>query len=483
MVLASVAQTELAKQLIDRLMVVIGDVHLKKLVEPAVEMPEVGPSDQLYIVFTSGSTGVPKGVTTTHSNFSSAIRHQQTSMGFKNTSRVYDFVKYAFDVTWSNFLHTMTSGGCLCIPSETEAIDNLADSFLKYRANFVDLTPSAASTIRPANLPTLNHLLFSGEVLYTHIGAQWAEQATVLNTYGPAECSVKATFARIGETEAQVANIGRGFGLCTWIVQPINHDKLVPIGVVGELLLEGPLIGAGYLGDTSRTQTAFIENPPWLVRELPHDASSGAPGHPGRCGRLYKTGDLVRYEPDGTMTFVGRNNAQVKINGQRVELGDVECHVRNNIAIADVQVQVFAEILTPSQSDISILMVFIHVFNERHADDSVLDHTGQTARILTGLNERLAAHVSAYTIPSAYLVLKELPMTTTGKADRRRLREIGQKLAFEQIMALSSGSDGGQLPRTATERQLRSLWTQVLGIKTSETIKADHKLEEIQSQP
>ena len=473
-VLASVAQTELAKQLTDRPMVVISDVHLKKLAEPAVEMPEVGPSDQLYIVFTSGSTGVPKGVTTTHSNFSSAIRHQQTSMGFKNTSRVYDFVKYAFDVTWSNFLHTMTSGGCLCIPSETEAIDNLADSFLKYRANFVDLTPSVASTIRPADLPALNHLLFSGEVLHTHIGAQWAEQATVLNTYGPAECSVKATFARIGETEAQVANIGRGFGLCTWIVQPINHDKLVPIGVVGELLLEGPLIGAGYLGDTSRTQTAFIENPPWLVRGLPHDASSGAPGHPGRCGRLYKTGDLVRYEPDGTMTFVGRNNAQVKINGQRVELGDVEYHVRNNIAIADVQVQVFAEILTPSQSDTSILMVFIHVFNERHADDSALDHTGQTARILTGLNERLAAHVSAHMIPSAYLVLKELPMTTTGKADRRRLREIGQKLTFEQIMALSSGSDGGQLPRTATERQLRSLWTQVLGIRTSETIKADH---------
>ncbi|KAF2468358.1 acetyl-CoA synthetase-like protein [Lindgomyces ingoldianus] len=455
-VLVSIAQTELAKQLTDRPM-------------PAVEMPEVKPLDQLYIVFTSGSTGVPKGVATTHSNFSSAIQHQQTSMGFKSTSWVYNFVKYAFDVTWSNFLHTMTSGGCLCIPSETEAIDNLADSFLKYRANFIDLTPSVASTIRPADLPALNHLLFSGEVLPTHIGAQWAERAIVLNTYGPAECSVKATFARISETEAQVANIGRGFGLCTWIVQPINHPKLVPVGVVGELLLEGPLIGTGYLGDVSRMQTAFLENPPWLVRGLPHDASSGAPSHPGRYGRLYKTGDLVRYESVGTMTFVGRNNAQVKINGQRVELGDVEYHVRNNIAIADMQVQVYT----------SILMVFVHVVNEQRADDSAIDRTGQSAMILTGLNERLAAHVPAHMIPSAYLVLKELPMTTTGKADRRRLREIGEKLTFEQIMALSSGSDGGQQPCTATERQLRNLWAQVLSIKTSDTIKVDHNFFQI----
>ncbi|KAL8800465.1 MAG: hypothetical protein Q9182_005177 [Xanthomendoza sp. 2 TL-2023] len=283
----------------------------------------------------------------------------------------------------------------------------------------------------------------------------------------------------MGETEAQVANIGRGFGLCTWIVQPTNLEKLVPVGVVGELLLEGPLAGAGYLGDASRMQTAFIENPPWLARGLPHDASSGAPSHPGRCGRLYKTGDLVRYEPDGTMTFVGRNDAQAKINGQRVEHGDVEYHVRDNIVIADLQVQVFAEILTPSLCDTSILMVFIHVVNERHADDSALDHTRQSARILTGLNERLAAHLPTHMTPSAYLVLKGLPLTTTGKADRRRLREIGQKLTFEQIMALNSGSDRGDQPCTTTERQLRSLWAQVLGIKTLDTIKADHNFFQI----
>ena len=119
-------------------------------------------------------------------------------------------------------------------------------------------------------------------------------------------------------------------------MQPTNHEKLVPISVVGELLLERSLIGAGYLGDASRTQTAFIKSPPWLVRGLLHDASLGASSHHGRCGQLYKTGDLVRYEPDGTMNFVSRNDAQVKINGQRVELGDIKYHVRNNIAIADL---------------------------------------------------------------------------------------------------------------------------------------------------
>ena len=289
---------------------------------------------------------------------------------------------------------------------QTNAIDNLADYFLKYRAKFADLIPSIASAIQPADLSTLSHLLFSVEVLPTHVGAQWAERAIVINIYSLAKCIVKAIFMRFGETKAQLANIDRGCGLCTWNVQPTNHEKLVPIGADRELLLKTSLMGAGYLGDASRTQIAFIESPPWLVSGLPHNVSSGAASHHGRCGQLHESGDLVRYESDGTLTFISRNDAQVKINGQRVELGDIEHHVRNHIFIADKQVQMFAEIPTPSRSDTSILMVFVHVVNERHADDSALNRTRQSARILTGLNKRLAVHVPAHITPSTYLVLK-----------------------------------------------------------------------------
>lgn len=452
-ILTSSANEEKTTCLTDCIAVPVSEGHFAELDMTSSSLPEVKPFNKLYIVFTSGSTGVPKGVIITHANFSSAIRYQQAALGFKSTSRVYDFVKYAFDVTWSNFLHTMTAGACLCIPSETETSNNITSSLISYGANFADLTPSVASTLRPADLTTLDHLLFSGEALTTDLAVQWAEKATVLNTYGPAECSVKATFAVVGNADASAASIGPGFGMCTWIVLPNDQNKLVPIGVPGELLLEGPLVGLGYLNDPAKSNAAFIEDPTWLVR--------GASTHVGRRGRLYKTGDIVRYNGDGSMTFVGRKDAQVKINGQRLELGDVEHHVRTNI-VHEAQVQVFAEVIKPQGSSKSMLLAFVHVGEELTTTPS--SRNEQTSKITAGLNERLASKVPGYMIPSAYLLLDESPMTATGKTDRRRLREMGQELTFEEVVELNSRSGEYKSPSTTMEKRIRGLWASVLGI-------------------
>ncbi|KAM4054534.1 AMP-binding enzyme [Hirsutella rhossiliensis] len=121
--------------------------------------------------------------------------------------------------------------------------------------------------------------------------------------------------------------MGKGIGLVTWVVEAENHDALSPLGCVGELLLEGPLVGQGYLDDPERTAAAFIRDPVWLLQ--------GPPGQPGRHGRLYKTGDLVRYNEDGTLTFFGRKDAQVKIRGQRVELGEIEHALRSHQSVDD----------------------------------------------------------------------------------------------------------------------------------------------------
>ncbi|KAK8064710.1 Amino acid adenylation [Apiospora phragmitis] len=451
MILTSASREDMATRLTSTIAVPVSDALLANLDEIPNALPEITPRNKLYVVFTSGSTGLPKGVIITHSNFSSAIRHQQAALGFKNTSRVYDFVKYAFDVTWSNFLHTMTAGACLCIPSETEASNNITGSLVSYKANFVDLTPSVASTMRPTDLTTLEHLLFSGEALTTNLAAQWAEQATVLNTYGPAECSVKATFTVVGEADTSASSIGPGVGMCTWIVQPTNHNKLVPIGCVGELVLEGPLVGAGYLKDPEKTQATFIDDPVWLLR--------GGPGTAGRSGRLYKTGDVVRYNADGSMTFVGRKDAQVKISGQRLELGDVEHHVRTNIA-HDAEVQVLAEVIQPRESSKSILIGFIY-----GGDDAKGSLSKKLREVTSSLNERLATHVPAYMIPSAYIILDKLPMTATGKTDRRHIRNIGRGLTFEEVMALNAPRGEYKPPSTPSEKLMQRLWASVLGIK------------------
>ncbi|CAI6092442.1 unnamed protein product [Clonostachys chloroleuca] len=106
-----------------------------------------------------------------------------------------------------------------------------------------------------------------------------------------------------------IGSIGKGIGVNTWVVDVVSGRSLVPVGGVGELLLEGPSVGPGYLGDPEKTSEVFIEDPAWLAR--------GDADRAGRSGRLYKTGDLVRYNQDGSLTFIGRKDAQVKIHGQR----------------------------------------------------------------------------------------------------------------------------------------------------------------------
>ncbi|KAG8408240.1 putative NRPS-like protein biosynthetic cluster [Metarhizium acridum] len=335
--------------------VVVDNEHMAKLSRRPMPRTDVQPWHKLYVVFTSGSTGTPKGAIITHANFSSAIRHQQFGMGFKSSSRVYDFVKYAFDISWSNVLHTLTAGGCLCIPSDSEALNDLAGSFRRYNANFLDVNPSVASTLQPSELGSLEHLQFGGEFLSGHMASEWAKHCETLNTYGPAECSIRATFVPMDENTGATP------------------------------------IGDGYLGDAKKTAAAYIDDPKWLVR--------GAPGHPGRHGRLYKSGDLVRYNTDGSLTFFARKDSQVKINGQRVELGDVEYHVQANVADS-VEVEAVADVITPRGSSKSILVAFLHI-----KDCLAIEANGLQAemrRVTAGLEDRLSRRVPAYMIPYAY---------------------------------------------------------------------------------
>ncbi|CAI6092447.1 unnamed protein product, partial [Clonostachys chloroleuca] len=453
LVLASPSKKELANRLTDQPIVLIDDSYINQIPAPGKKtLPLIKPSDWLYIVFTSGSTGTPKGVVISHENFSSAIEHQQEGLGYRASSRVFDFAMYAFDVTWSNFLHTLTAGGCLCIPSDSDAKNNIVGSLRAFKANFADLTPSLASTMRPAELK-LDRLLFSGEALSGKLAYEWAQHSVPLNTYGPAECSVKTSWDIVGQNNEDAAtSIGIGYGLITWVVQPLNYNQLSPIGSIGELLLEGPLVSSGYLFDPEKTSTSFIHDPDWLVR--------GTATRPGRRGRLYKTGDLVRYNADGNLIFMGRKDTQVKIHGQRVELGDVEHHVRDNIR-SDAVEQVLAEIVTPRDSKTSVLVAFVSA----DLSSPVEGFEEAIKKLLAGLDERLLAHIPAYMIPSAYIPIQSVPIAATGKADRRKLRNMAEKMTLEELVALTSNEGDRRAPSSPEEKQLQELWGSVLEIE------------------
>lgn len=459
-VLSSLSNQELAKSLgISQTVVTVNDVALSQMMKNSEnrKLPVVNPSNRLYVVFTSGSTGTPKGVIITHSNYSSAIHYQQEAHGFKSTSRVYDFASYAFDVSWSNILHTLVVGACLCIPSDEDRRDNLAESIDRFGATHVDVTPSVARVIPDSTLRKVDTLVLGGEKLPLEDARRWSSLVDLKNPYGPSECTPTATIATIKPDGNFQGEIGKGLGLNTWVVDVDDRDTLVSIGNIGELLLEGPLVGAGYLNDPEKSAAAFIENPKFLL------LGGDGPDQPGRPGRLYKTGDLVYYNRDGSLTFVGRKDTQVKINGQRVELSDVESHVLKHIPNTTVR-SIAAETIVPKTSSSAVLVVFMEISLPRsgaHGQDHLLTYT---KGIISGLSEKLRTEIPSYMIPAVYIPLEAFPLSQTGKTDRRALRAIGEAMDLTELAALNAFHTERRPPNTGMETQLQRLWCEVLEI-------------------
>jgi len=205
--------------------------------------------------------------------------------------------------------------------------------------------------------------------------------------------------------------------------------------------------------DPEKTAVSFVEDPPWLL--------CGGLGYSGRHGRLYKTGDLVRYNPDGTLVFIGRKDAQVKIRGQRVELGEVGYYVRRALEDGG-EASVVAEVIRPDGSNNPMLVAFLTISKDTNEPE---DKVSEALKYLTkGLEEQLADQLPAYMIPSAYIPIDKVPMTATGKRDRRRLWEIGGSMTLEQLAALNPQRAERREPSTVAEQQLQQLWASVLGI-------------------
>ncbi|KAL6790347.1 hypothetical protein GGI42DRAFT_365191 [Trichoderma sp. SZMC 28013] len=410
-------------------------------------LPSTSPSDIVYISFTSGTTGQPKGACISHSNVRSAVHYQGKKLGFHRGARVFDFAPYSFDVAWSNFLHTLCAGGCLCIASEPDMVNDLSSAITAFKATLINITPTVLRTVSP--IPsTIETVLLSGEMPYRQNVTEWAGRVRLLNTYGPTECTFKCAFSVISPSQEGRPDIGTGVGFSTWLVDPNNSDRLAAIGAVGELYLEGPLVGQGYLSDPEKTAMAFVNNPPWLL--------AGSSNRAGRRGRLYKTGDLVKYKPDGRLLFVGRkDNSQLKIRGQRVEIGDVEHHVR---ACLDDSLPIIVDIIQPLGSDSFSLTMFV---SEKNMD------TGRVKKLLDGLGDKLRDVLPAFMIPSIYLPIDDIPVASTGKVDRRSLRQMGSAMSWDKILALQSTILSNKEycePSTDKEKQLSTVWAEVLGL-------------------
>ncbi|KAI3319449.1 peptide synthetase [Xylariaceae sp. AK1471] len=426
-------------------------------VKTPLDLPKVLPSTNLYIQFTSGSTGKPKGVVISHANFTSGAVPRAEAVGYQPHSRVLDFASYAFDVCIDCMLCTLSVGGCLCIPSDADRINDLSGAIRNMNVNMAHMTPSVARVLEPDIIPSLEVLGLGGEAISAGDAAIWSKTTKVINAYGPSECTVGcAVNSDVGaESHKTHISIGRGVGATTWVVEPTNHNQLVPIDAVGELLIEGPIVGPGYLNEPEKTAAAFVNDPKWLL--------TGSPKHPGRKGRLYKTGDLVRYDADGTILFVGRADQQVKLRGQRIELAEIEYNMRDKLPPGT---RIAAEVIKPGgSSGEPTLVAFIA---ERAGlvseSESLLgSHSPQVQDTLADMNSLLSKDLPVYMIPAVYIPLQVMPLLVSAKTDRKRLRELGSSLSRKDIAGFAAATIPRREPSTVMEVNLAEVWRKILG--------------------
>lgn len=374
-------------------------------------------SNVAYAIFTSGSTGRPKGIIIEHRAFTSSTMAYGPIIHLKPGIRVFQFASLTFDAAVMEILGTLIFGGCVCIPSDEERLNDISGAIKRLDASWLFCTPSLASIMEPSSVPSLKVIVCGGEMMSHEAMTKWSDKVHFINAYGPTETSVYATFnPNIGK-DRNPANIGKTIpSTHAWIVDPNNHDRLYPVGTVGELALEGPVLAREYLKNPEKTASAFITNPKW-ARDKPHGTSNR---------RIYLTGDLARLTVDGSLEYVGRKDNQVKLHGQRMELGEIEYRLHEHPYVRHVV------IVLPKTGRLQKRLVAILSLNSLSTETSLISSAGcslvaehlleqQGMAELMEVQANLASQLPPYMVPQTWAVIDSLPMLVSGKIDRKKI--------------------------------------------------------------
>ncbi|KAJ5908654.1 acetyl-CoA synthetase-like protein [Penicillium taxi] len=420
----------------------------------------VQSTNAVWCAFTSGSSGRPKGVVIEHVAFCSLTATYIEKARLTPYSRVLQFASFAFDACITDILATLLAGGCVCVPSERERREDLGNAATRMQVNWANLTPTVFRTMVPPDFPTLQTVILSGEPMSIREVRVWQDNVHLMNVYGPAEGCVKFTLQPSITSQSDLRNIGYPMAGDCWVVNPSDHNKLVPIGAVGELILGGPRIGRGYINNPAANTASFItEPPPWLKQFREHTDGT----------RLYKTGDLVSYAADGSLCFIGRKDLQIKIRGQRVETSEIETIIQQLFPLAK---GVIVELVSSQEeSSPKVLTAFIEVKHDGCGDIPCQSSEkslfavpcGELQRSLVMLEQKLRNWLPVYMIPARLLIVRLLPSTASGKTDRRKLREQASILSLEELALFTSGSQHQrQLPSTPAEEVVWQVCAEVL---------------------
>jgi len=394
------------------------------------------PDELLYVIFTSGSTGVPKGVPITHRNLAPLMFWSEQYFKLGEHARVLQNLSYGFDFGVFELLTTALCGGTLYFVDKehTGDLPRYADYIARHAINTIHTTPSFFKAIIPASgrLASLENIHLGGEELTAdlvrEISPAVADDCVIYNGYGPTEASINCSIFEVGQNAStnhralHALPIGRPSANNTLFVLD-SYGEPVCVGIPGELHVGGTGLTSGYLNRPELTAEKFVPNP-----------FSSRDGD-----RLYKTGDRVRYLPDGNVMFIGRIDHQVKVRGFRIELGEIEAALRQHTNVEETVV-----LAREDAAGSKFLVAYLTVGGERPS----------VSQLRAFLKERLPE----YMVPSAFVMLDAIPVTAAGKVDRQALPapERCRQDIEETFVA----------PRTPEEEMIASICAEFLGLKS-----------------
>ncbi|KAE9384858.1 acetyl-CoA synthetase-like protein [Gymnopus androsaceus JB14] len=408
---------------------------------------QLQPEALAYVMFTSGSTGKPKGVLIEHGNIMAYIANGHTIFPLKDVKRMLHFSPYTFDQGLADIFLTVSVGATLILADMTDMISDMSAILTSSKVDYALMTPAVAQMINfDVEYPHLKTLVVGGEKCPRQLSEAWRTRVKFIDAYGPTEATVHCVSSNHTISFQGPGVIGRPLGSCkAYILKELN---LVPVGVIGELCIAGPQLARGYLDASETTAEVFVPNP----------FSSGE--------RLYRTGDLARWTANGNIEYLGRmDGGYVKLNGLRVDLGEVET------ALTSVK-EIHGVVEVVKYEGRSRLLAFLsrHTLVGGSARVEAMPELYTYAPIVHNLRGACRRALPSYMIPDMWLVLNCIPQAASNKIDRRQLRILFQKLEsspgdLQYIAHVLNSTDNAIDPEDAFEQIIANIWMELLGLK------------------
>jgi amino acid adenylation domain-containing protein/thioester reductase-like protein len=387
------------------------------------------PGQLAYVLYTSGSTGQPKGVMIQHDSLVGRLRWMTEAYAMTPEDRVLMAAPMSFDVSLWEMLAPLAAGAMTVLPPARPAVDDLAQCIDTRKVTIIEVVPSLLTALIEeafaGSLASLQHVICGSEVFPRELArsASGRLRARLYNSYGPTEATIDCTLWPVTDDDpGRVVPIGHAIaGARLWVLDDMMRPT--PAGMPGELYIGGPGVGRGYLGAPGLTAARFVPDP-----------FNGEPG-----ARLYRTGDIVRQRYDAELEYMGRTDEQVKVRGFRVELGEIEAHLAQHPQISSAAVATS----TDERGECALTAC-------------VVPTVGQDAPESAELRAFLRDRLPDYMVPAAFATLSALPLAPSGKVDRAALPA--------QVPARREPGRPDAVPATPVEKVVAATWERIIGI-------------------